>query len=139
MNTRPHLLLIMLTFLLNGCSGFDPQAYVPGLESTAITTPAPGPSRAVSLSITVTATNPAITSVELVGHTATVCTNIPDGKLNVRFEVGDKSDVRGYLAEGEIVTVSEDHKELDGNLWIKLSRPIEGWVNSKYLCEAVSP
>ena len=139
MNTRPQLLLIMLTFLLNGCNGFDPQAYVPGLESTAITTPAPGPSRAVSLSITVTATNPATVAVELVENTATVCTNIPDGKLNVRFEAGEKSDVRGYLAEGETVTISEEHQEFDGNSWVKLTRPIEGWVNAKYLCEAVSP
>lgn len=135
MNTRPHLLLIMLTFLLNGCSGFDPQAYVPGLESTATTTPVPAPSPEVS----VTVTNPVTVAVELVEHTATVCTNIPDGKLNVRFEAGDKSDVRGYLAEGEIVTISEEHQEFDGNSWVKLTHPIEGWVNSKYLCEAVSP
>ena len=135
MNTRPHLLLIMLTFLLNGCSGFDAQAYVPGLESTATTTPAPAPSPEVS----VTATNPATVAVELVEHTATVCTNIPGGKLHVRFEVGDKSDVRGYLAEGETVTISEEHQEFDGNSWVKLSRPIEGWINSKYLCETVSP
>jgi len=135
MNTRPHLLLIMLTFLLNGCSGFDPQAYVPGLESTATTTPVPAPSPEVS----VTATNPATVAVELVENAATVCTNIPGGKLNVRFEAGDKSDVRGYLAEGEIVTISEEHQEFDGNSWVKLTHPIEGWVNSKYLCEVLSP
>ncbi len=135
MNTRPHLLLIMLTFLLNGCSGFDAQAYVPGLESTATTTPVPAPSSEVS----VTVTNPATVAVELVEIAATVCTNIPGGKLHVRFEAGDKSDVRGYLAEGEIVTISEEHQEFDGNSWVKLTHPIEGWVNSKYLCEAMSP
>ena len=135
MNTRPHLLLIMLTFLLNGCSGFDPQAFVPGLESTATTTPVPAPAPEVS----VTVTNPATVAVELVENAATVCTNIPGGKLNVRFEAGEKSDVRGYLAEGEIVTISAERQEFDRNIWVKLTRPIEGWVNAKYLCDAVSP
>ena len=135
MNTRPHLLLIMLTFLLNGCSGFDPQAYVPGLESAATTTPAPAPSSEVSVTVTISAT----VAVELVENAATVCTNIPGGKLNVRFEAGEKSDVRGYLAEGEIVTISAERQEFDGNSWVKLTHPIAGWVNSKYLCEAVSP
>ena len=139
MNTRPHLMLIVLIFLLNGCSGFDPQAYVPGMKSTVTATPAPAPSQEVPLSVSVVATIPATVAVELVENVATVCTNIPVGKLHVRFEVGDKSDVRGYLAEGEIVTISEEHQEFDGNSWVKLTHPIEGWVNSKYLCEAVSP
>lgn len=139
MNTRPQLLLIVLIFLLNGCSGFDPQTYVPGLESKATTTPAPVPLREVSSPVSVAVTNPATVAVKLVEHTATVCTNIPGGKLHVRFEVGDKSDVRGYLAEGETVTISEERQEFDGNIWVKLTRPIEGWVNSKYLCELVSP
>ena len=139
MNTRLHLMLIVLTFLLNGCSGFDPQAYVPGMESTATTTPAPASLREVSSPVSVAVTNPATVAVKLVEQTATVCTNIPIGKLHVRFEVGDKSDVRGYLAEGETVTISEERQEFDGNLWVKLAHPIEGWVNSKYLCEPVSP
>ena len=135
MNTRPHLLLIMLTFLLNGCGGFDPQAFVPGLESAATTTPAPAPASEVSVTVTISAT----VAVELVEHAATVCTNIPGGKLNVRFEAGEKNDVRGYLAEGEIVTISAERQEFDGNSWVKLTHPIAGWVNAKYLCEAVSP
>ena len=132
-------MLIVLTFLLNGCSGFDPQAYVPGMESTATTTPAPASLREVSSPVSVAVTNPATVAVELVEPTATVCTNIPGGKLHVRFEVGDKSDVRGYLSEGETVTISEERQEFDGNLWVKLAHPIEGCVNSKYLCELVSP
>ena len=139
MNTRPQLMFIVLIFLLNGCSGFDPQTYAPGLESKATTTPAPVPLREVSSPVSVAVTNPATVAVELVEHTATVCTNIPDGKLHVRFEAGEKSDVRGYLAEGETVTISEERQESAGNLWVKLTHPIEGWVNSKYLCEVVSP
>ena len=139
MNTQPHLILIVLTFLLSGCNGFNPQAYVPGLESITTATPAITPSLEVSALVSVAVTIPVTVAVELVEHTATVCTNIPSGKLHVRFKVGDKSDVRGYLAEGETVTISEERQEFDGNLWVKLAYPIEGWVNSKYLCEVVSP
>ena len=32
-----------------------------------------------------------------------VCTDIPDGRLHVRFAAGDGSEVRGYLTEGETV------------------------------------
>jgi uncharacterized protein YgiM (DUF1202 family) len=65
-----------------------------------------------------------------------VCTNIPDGKLNVRFAPGEKSSVRGYLAEGEKVILSGEQKDVDKSIWVKLSSPIEGWVNQRYLCEA---
>ena len=139
MNTRPHLMFIVLIFLLNGCSGFDPQAYVPGMESTATGTPAPTPTLDVSMPISVAVTIPVTVAAEFVEHAATVCTNIPGGKLHVRFEAGEKSDVRGYLAEGETVTISEERQEVDGNPWVKLARPIIGWVNSKYLCEVMSP
>jgi hypothetical protein len=134
MNNRHIILIVFALALLSGCSNFDPQAYVPGLETPTSTSTLEAPTL-----VSVTAALPIIATTDHGNKSAIVCTNIPDGKLNVRFEAGDKSDVRGYLAEDEIVTVSEDHQELDGNLWVKLSRPIDGWVNSKYLCEAVSP
>ncbi len=70
-----------------------------------------------------------------------VCTNIPDGRLHVRFTAGDGSEVRGYLAEGEPVQVALDPAgELDAqiikdNLWIRISFPVAGWVNAHYICE----
>jgi len=70
-----------------------------------------------------------------------VCTNIPDGRLHVRFTAGDGSEVRGYLAEGEPVLVTLDPaRELNSqiikdSLWIRISFPITGWVNAHYICE----
>jgi hypothetical protein len=67
-----------------------------------------------------------------------VCTDIPEGHLNVRFSpIGP---VRGYLKEGEAVKLSTDPHTGDiqvqdiGSLWLHLESPIEGWVNSKYIC-----
>jgi len=67
-----------------------------------------------------------------------VCTDIPEGHLNVRFSpIGP---VRGYLKEGEAVKLSTDPHTGDiqvqdiGSLWLHLQSPIEGWVNSRYIC-----
>jgi len=71
-----------------------------------------------------------------------VCTDIPDGRLHVRFAAGDGSEVRGYLTEGEAVQIALDpNSELDsqiikGNLWVRISFPVAGWVNARYLCKS---
>ncbi len=71
-----------------------------------------------------------------------VCTDIPDGRLHVRFSAGDGSEVRGYLTEGEAVQIALDpNSELDsqiikGNLWVRISFPVAGWVNARYLCKS---
>ena len=127
MKIKLSKLFLLVTWMCSSCTGFDPQAYVPGLY-----TPTPTPLQATSTPLPLTATIPVSTVESKV--TRKVCTSIPGGKLNVRFAAGDQSDVRGYLTEGEIVTLSGEHKELDGSLWIKLSHPIEGWVNTKFLC-----
>jgi len=145
MTTRASLLLLVIILFgcLTGCAGFDPQAYVPGL-GTPVSSPVPeaaSPFGAASRitpagqdkPIPVTATI-AVPKTQTIAKTI-VCTDIPGGKLNVRFEAGNKSDVRGYLSEGETVTISGERKELDGSLWVRLSRPVEGWVNATYLCE----
>ena len=127
MKIKLSILFLLIAALCSACSGFDPQAYVPGLY-----TPTPTPLQETATPIPLTATIP-VSTVES-NMTRKVCTNIPDGKLNVRFAAGDQSDVRGYLTEGEIVTLSGEYIELNGSLWIKLSHPIEGWVNTKFLC-----
>ncbi len=69
-----------------------------------------------------------------------VCTDIPDGRLHVRFAAGDGSEVRGYLAEGETVQAalaSDDQLDsqiIQGELWLRISSPVAGWVNARYLC-----
>jgi hypothetical protein len=127
--TRALLILLMVVFLTS-CTGFDPQAYVPGLETSApLSTSTPERSLPISPSVSPTGTVPA-------SGKAVVCTNIPNGKLHVRFDPGDQSEVRGYLTDGESVILSGEQKELEKGLWVKLSRPVEGWVNATYLCKA---
>jgi len=70
-----------------------------------------------------------------------VCTDIPDGRLHVRFAAGDCSEVRGYLTEGESIQVALDpaggldSQIIKGNLWLRISSPVAGWVNAVYICE----
>ena len=71
-----------------------------------------------------------------------VCTDIPDGRLHVRFSSGDGSEVRGYLAEGEAVQIAldpagaPDSQTIRSELWLNILSPVEGWVNARYLCKS---
>lgn len=67
-----------------------------------------------------------------------VCTDIPNGRLHVRFAAGEGSEVRGYLAEGEKVQVALEANSdmIQGELWLRISSPIAGWVNARYLCHS---
>ena len=121
----------LLLILMGACNNFDPQVYVPGFE-----TKTPAQTQQPSLTSPVVSVEPSPISASTQVLTLKVCTNIVGGKLHVRFEAGNNRDVRGYLAEGEIVTVGEKREERDGSLWIQLSDPIEGWVNANYLCSA---
>ena len=123
------LLCISVLAISSSCEGFDPNAYVPGLHTS---TPAPSQSPTSAPETAIATLIPSTAIMEVI----TVCTNIPGGKLNVRFAPGEKSNVRGYLAEGEKVILSGEQKDVDKGIWGKLSSPIEGWVNQRYLCEA---
>ncbi len=118
-------LLISFVVILTSCTGFNPQAYVPGLETS---TPPSTSKLELPAPISPTVTVPA--SIK-----AVICTNTPNGKLHVRFAPGKDSAVRGYLTEKESVILSGERKEVNDGLWVKLSSPIEGWVNAHYLCE----
>ena len=67
-----------------------------------------------------------------------VCTDIPNGRLHVRFAAGEGSEVRGYLAEGETVQVAlaSNEEVIQGEVWLRISSPIMGWVNARYLCKS---
>ena len=131
MNIRVMALTTLLLILLDACDNFDPQSYVPGLE-----TKTPAKTQETSWPAPASSVGPSPKTVSLSILTLKVCTNIVGGKLHVRFQPGNNSDVRGYLAEGEIVTVGEKREERDGSQWIQLSDPIKGWVNANYLCPA---
>ena len=131
MNIRVIVFTTLLLVLLGACDNFDPQSYVPGLETKtpAKTQETSSPAPASSVEPSPTTVSPSILTLK-------VCTNIVGGKLHVRFEPGNDGDVRGYLAEGEIVIIGEEREERDGSQWIQLSDPIHGWVNANYLCPA---
>jgi hypothetical protein len=131
MNIRVIAFTTLLLMLLGACDNFDPQSYVPGLETNT-----PAKTQEPGLHLPVSLVEPSPRSAATQSLTLKVCTNIVGGKLHVRFEPGNNSDVRGYLAEGEAVTVGEKSEERDGGLWIQLSDPIQGWVNATYLCPA---
>jgi len=63
-----------------------------------------------------------------------VCFSI--GWVHVRFGPGNNQPVRGYLAEGETVILDSDQGNGD---WMRLSSPIAGWVDARYLCEGERP
>ena len=111
---------------------FAVQWTTPKMESTATTSPSASPlaSTSTSISPTFMATPVAMK----------VCTDIPDGRLHVRFTPGDGSEVRGYLAEGESVQIVLSNSQLEsqtvkGETWLKLLSPIEGWTNAVYICD----
>ena len=97
------------------------------------------PSSSVSVSVSATISPSEAVPTKQVARQ--VCTNIPDGRLHVRFTAGNGGEVRGYLTEGEPVQVAlEPAGELESqiikdSLWIRISFPVAGWVNAHYICE----
>lgn len=98
----------------------------PKSEAIATTSPSASPSASIS-----TNTAPAFMATPVAMK---VCTNIPDGRLHVRFAAGDGSEVRGYLAEGEPVLPASETDTTQGEVWLQITSPITGWVNARYLC-----
>jgi hypothetical protein len=83
---------------------------------------------------------PSATATDPASVSAKVCTNIPDGRLHVRFTPGEGGEVRGYLVEGETVQIALVNGQIEsqstqGEQWLKLLSPVEGWSNFKYICE----
>lgn len=130
MKVKTILLFMLLIALIGACAGFDPQAFVPGIY-----TPTSLPFQEMPTLETVEVMPVITTTEEIVETGLKVCTNVTGGKLHVRIAPGDTSDVRGYLLDGESVTTSAESRNIEGSLWLKLSSPIEGWVNAKYMCE----
>ncbi len=66
-----------------------------------------------------------------------VCTNIQDGRMNVHFQPGAGSEIRGYLHEAEAVQVLEQ-RSTSGGSWLHLVHPIDGWANARLLCPGMT-
>ncbi len=103
---------------------FAVQMTAPKADATT----AASPSSAASASPTLAATPVAMQ----------VCTDIPNGRLHVRFTAGDGGEVRGYLAEGEAVQLAldSDAQTIRGEVWRRIASPVAGWVNARYLCKS---
>jgi hypothetical protein len=106
---------------------FAVSVTTPKAGATTTVSPSPSESSSTSTSTTVTAT-PVMRQV---------CTDIPNGRLHVRFAAGDGGEVRGYLVEGEIVQLAPaaDGKMIQGELWLPIASPIAGWVNARFVCK----
>ncbi len=104
-----------------------------------LTTPKPettimaSASTSPSASITTSTTSPTIMATPVA---MMVCTDIPDGRLHVRFAAGDGSEVRGYLTESETVLLASETETLQGEVWEQITSPVAGWVNARYLCKS---
>lgn len=119
---------ILFAVLIGACTGFDPQAFVPGLYTVTPSVQETLTPEKVAAPLTASQAVETVVSLE-------VCTNVTGGKLHVRVAPGEHNDVRGYLLDGEKVILDQEKQEVEGSQWQKLSSPIEGWVNAKYLCE----
>ena len=129
------LTLLVMALLLTACNLATLKQYVPlptptpteGVQRLAPTpTPFPTP-RAEGASVS-TGSNTTAKAV--------VCTGYPTGALNVRMCPGVQCWAFFVLDEGRVVTVDGvSEKADDGATWIHLIRPVDGWVNAKYLCE----
>jgi hypothetical protein len=121
------MLAVTMILILSGAAMFFAVGITTPKASAAITA---SPSPSVSSSISTASTAPA-TPV-----TKQICTHIPNGRLHVRFEAGNGSEVRGYLAEGETVQLAldPDGKTIQGELWLPIAYPIAGWVNARFVC-----
>jgi|GEM_PF-4575294 len=61
--------------------------------------------------------------------------NLDSGTLRVRACPGLACKEIGFLNYGDLVATNNDYEETDGSTWLHLLSPIEGWVNSRYICE----
>jgi hypothetical protein len=118
-------LAVVLILLASGAAVyFAAQLSTPKAGSAQISSPSPSPLPTANAAIAITPT-PVVMRV---------CTDIPDGRLHVRFAAGDGSEVRGYLTEGESVLPTAHTETLKGETWQQIASPIAGWVNARYLC-----
>jgi hypothetical protein len=99
----------------------------------------PTPGAAVTAEPTGTATSQATaTPFETPSpETGAVCfgSNLDSGTLRVRACPGLACREVGFLVYGDQVSTNNEYEKKDGSTWLRLLSPIEGWANSRYICE----
>ena len=105
--------------------------------AVCITTPKADVTVTASTSLSVASSKSMATTAPAAPVAMQICTHIPNGRLHVRFAAGDGSEVRGYLAEGEIVQLAPtpSDKTIPGEVWLPIAYPIAGWVNARFVCK----
>ena len=121
------LAVIVILIASGAAMFFAVQLTTPKTDATAVAPPSASPAPSA------TSTTIMVTPVAMM-----VCTDIPNGRLHVRFAAGEGSEVRGYLAEGETVQLAlePNNQMIQAELWQRISAPIAGWVNARYLCKS---
>lgn len=118
-------LAVVLILLGSGATMyFAVQISAPKAGNAPISSPTPSPSASATAPFTPTPV------------AMKVCTDIPNGRLHVRFAAGYGSEVRGYLTEGETVLPASETETIQGEVWQQITSPIAGWVNARYLCQS---
>jgi hypothetical protein len=122
------LMVIAILAASGAAMFFALDSTIPVTNPTATVLPSASP---LVYTMSVLTTVPA-TPVEM-----KVCTDIPNGRLHVRFAAGEGSEVRGYLIEGETVQLAptSNGKKNQDNLWLHIASPVAGWVNARYVCK----
>ena len=120
------LAVIVILIASGAAMFFAVQLTTPKTDATAVALPSASPAPSAT-STTIMATPVAMM----------VCTDIPNGRLHVRFAAGEGSEVRGYLAEGETVQLAlePNNQMIQAELWLRITSPVAGWVNAIYICE----
>ena len=121
------LAVIVILIASGAAMFFAVQMTTPKTIATAVSSPSASPAPSTTYT-TIMATPVAMM----------VCTDIPNGRLHVRFAAGEGSEVRGYLADGETVQLALElaGEVIQGQQWQRISAPIAGWVNARYLCNS---
>ena len=122
-------LILLLALLLNACNLQAPANDEIIFGATATAQATPSPTARANAAPTPTPATPGETSMQ-------VCTGYPTGALNVRACPGVQCWAFFVLDEGRTVAVDGVTETAeDGATWAHIVRPVDGWVNARYLCE----
>ena len=128
--------IIILTLVLSAC-----KTRVFGIE-IGLQTPTPQTSSAsVSHTQTPPTLAPAVSptsSASPLPVAGIVCFdgNIESGNLRVRECPGLACGEIGLLTNGDQITSTGERKDSDGASWLRLTAPIDGWANGRYICQS---
>ncbi len=128
MKTKAIISISFLLLLTLACSSADYAA----IAHIEYGTPMPALSPDVTATMPITAT---ITVTVTEPPSWRVCTGVEGGTLRIRTIPGVNGRVVSILSEGQVIQLSGETQETsDGATWSKITNPVQGWVNGRFLC-----